>query len=298
MIAGMFVLYAPELAALLERRGDHAKAAEVRDSVKKMIDTIMEHGYDGEWFIRAYDAQGRKVGSKECDDGKIFIESQGFCVMAGIGLEDGKALRALDSVAEHLDSKHGIVLHQPAYKGYSDALGEISSYPPGYKENAGIFCHNNPWIMIGETKVGRGDRAFELYSKIAPAYREDISDVHRMEPYVYSQMIAGKDAVRFGEAKTSWLTGTAAWNYMAITQDILGIKPDYDGLRVDPCIPKGWAGFSVSRRFRGAVYEIEVRNPSGVCRGVKKLTLDGKEIDGNVIPALPGGVHKVEVTLG
>jgi cellobiose phosphorylase len=218
--------------------------------------------------------------------------------MAGIGLDDGKALSALDSVANHLDSKHGIVLHQPAYKGYSDALGEISSYPPGYKENAGIFCHNNPWIMIGETKVGRGDRAFELYSKIAPAYREEISDIHRMEPYVYSQMIAGKDAVRFCEAKNSWLTGTAAWNYMAITQDILGIKPDYDGLRVDPCIPKGWTGYSVSRRFRGAVYEIELRNPDGVCRGVAKLILDGNELEGNVIPALPGGEHKVEVVLG
>ena len=180
--------------------------------------------------------------------------------MAGIGVEEGLAKKALDSVKERLDTEHGIVLHTPAYTQYNLNLGEISSYPPGYKENAGIFCHNNPWIAIAETVIGRGDRAFEVYSKIAPAYIEHLSDIHRTEPYVYSQMIAGRDAVNFGEAKNSWLTGTAAWNYVAITQYILGIRPTYDGLIVDPCIPASWDGFTVTRVFRGITYNIHVQN--------------------------------------
>ncbi len=201
-----------------------------------MEQTVLEHGWDGEWFLRAYDFFGKKIGSSECEDGQILIESQGYCVMAGIGVASGHAKKALDSVRDRLETAHGIVLNQPAYKAYHVELGEISSYPPGYKENAGIFCHNNPWIMIAETVIGRGERAFALWKKIAPAYREEISEVHRLEPYVYAQMIAGKDAVRHGEAKNSWLTGTAAWNFVAISQHILGVKPELDGLRVNPCI--------------------------------------------------------------
>src|SRR5690606_29449377 len=166
---------------------------------------------------------------------------------------------------------------------------EISTYPAGYKENAGIFCHNNPWIMIGETVIGRGDRAFEYYRKIAPAYLEEISDLHRVEPYVYAQMIAGKDAFKPGEAKNSWLTGTAAWNFAAITQYILGVKPDYDGLIVNPCIPKAWKGFNISRRFRGATYNIEVTNPQGVSKGIKSMKVNGKAIEGCVVPAAAAG---------
>ena len=209
-----------------------------------MEKTVLEHGWDGEWFLRAYDFFGKKIGSKECEDGQILIESQGYCVMAGIGVASGHAKKALDSVRDRLETAHGIVLNQPAYKAYHVELGEISSYPPGYKENAGIFCHNNPWVMIAETVIGRGDRAFELYKKIAPAYREEISEVHRLEPYVYAQMIAGKDAVRHGEAKNSWLTGTAAWNFVAISQHILGVRPELEGLRVDPCIGTEVASFT------------------------------------------------------
>ena len=219
--------------------------------------------------------------------------------MAGVGLKDGKAEQALRSVHEKLETEHGIVLLQPAYKEYHLELGEVSSYPGGYKENAGIFCHNNPWIIAAETVVGHGDRAFDLYSRIAPAWREEISELHKMEPYVYSQMIAGKDAAHFGQAKNSWLTGTAAWNFYVISNYILGIKPDWDGLKIDPCIPHGWDGYSVSRRFRECVYEITINNPEHVCRGVRKMTVDGKEIDGNLIPALKdGGTHRVEVWLG
>ena len=298
MIAGMFVLFVPDLTELLERKGEAKKAAETRRSVDAMREAVLAHGYDGDWFLRAYDASGRKVGGKACAEGKIFIESQGFCVMAGIGADDGKAARALASVREHLDTEHGILLQQPAYSRYDPHLGEITSYPPGYKENAAIFCHNNPWIVCAEAVLGNGARAFELYRKIAPAYREPISERHRMEPYVYAQMIAGRDAANFGEAKNSWLTGTAAWNFVAISQYILGIKPDFDGLRIDPRVPPDWESYRVNRRFRGAVYEITVRNPRGVCRGVASVSVDGKEIDGNLLPVFDRGTHTVEVTLG
>ena len=299
LIAGMFVSIGPELVAMLRRKGQDEKANEAQKEIDAMEQAVLEHGWDGKWFLRAYDAMGQKIGSRENEDGQIYIESQGYCVMAGIGLKDGKAEQALDSVRERLETKHGIVLLQPAYKEYHLELGEVSSYPCGYKENAGIFCHNNPWIIAAETVVGHGDRAFDLYSRIAPAWREEISDLHRMEPYVYSQMIAGKDAKNFGQAKNSWLTGTAAWNFYVISQYILGIKPDWDGLKVDPCIPHTWDGYRICRRFRGAEYDIQISNPAHVCRGVKSLTVDGKPVESGLIPAFSDGrKHTVLVTLG
>jgi cellobiose phosphorylase len=219
--------------------------------------------------------------------------------MAGIGLEDGRARKALDSVKERLDTPYGIVLLQPAYREYHMELGEVSSYPPGYKENAGIFCHNNPWVTIAETKLGRGERAFETYAKINPAYREDDSALRRLEPYVYAQMVAGKDAPRFGEAKNSWLTGTAAWTFVSISQYILGIRPVYDGLLIDPCVPSGMKGFTVTRYFRKAVYHITVNNAAGVEKGVKSVTLDDKPLEGAVLPVLGDEqMHKVMVIMG
>jgi cellobiose phosphorylase len=291
-IAGLFVHSAPDYAALAEAAGFQEEARTAREQAKRMAATVLEHGWDGEWFLRAYDFFGKKVGSKECEDGQILIESQGYCVMAGIGVESGHAKRALDSVKARLETNHGIVLNQPAYEEYHLELGEISSYPPGYKENAGIFCHNNPWIMIAETVLGRGERAFELWKKIAPAYREGISEVHRLEPYVYAQMIAGRDAVRHGEAKNSWLTGTAAWNFVAISQHILGVKPELEGLRVAPCIGKQIPRFTVVRRCRGAEYRIRVRS-SGRGKGVR-LLVDGKPVAGTLVPyAPPGAVVEV-----
>ena len=206
----------------------------------------------------------------------------------------------MKSVEERLDTKYGVVLHQPAYTSYQLNLGEISSYPPGYKENAGIFCHNNPWISCAEAVLGHGDRAFEVYRKTCPAYIEDISEIHRTEPYVYSQMVAGKDAPTFGEAKNSWLTGTAAWTFLDVSQYILGIRPDYDGLIIDPCIPDTMDGFTAKRKFRGNTYHITVRNPAHVQKGVTKLIVDGATIDGNMIPAINGTGHDVtvEVTMG
>ncbi len=288
-IAGMFVHIGPEYAKIAEYKGDKAEAERARKEVAKMDKTVLEHGWDGEWFLRAYDFFGKKIGSKDCPEGdsKILIEPQGYCVMAGIGVATGEAKKALDAVKERLDTPYGIVLNNPPYREYHVELGEISSYPPGYKENAGIFCHNNPWIMIAETVIGRGERAFEYYKKIAPAYIEDISEIHRTEPYVYSQMIAGKDAPRQGEAKNSWLTGTAAWNFVAVSQYLLGIRPEWDGLCVKPCIGKEVAEFTVTRKCRGATYVIHVKSSGGT--GKAKLTVDGKAIQGELVPYAKAG---------
>ncbi len=288
-IAGMFVHIGPEYAALCEKKGQADEAKRARAEIQKMEATVLRDGWDGEWFLRAYDFFGKKVGSKECPpgDAQILIEPQGFCVMAGIGVTTGEAKKALDSVKERLDTRYGIVLNNPPYAEYHVELGEISSYPPGYKENAGIFCHNNPWVMIAETVIGRGAQAFEYYKKIAPAYLEDISEIHRTEPYVYSQMIAGKDAVRHGEAKNSWLTGTAAWNFVAISQYLLGVRPEFEGLAVKPCIGTEIPEFTITRICRGATYKIKVKNVRG--NGDVKLTVNGKAITGTLVPYAAAG---------
>ena len=272
------------------------EAEQVDAAVAAMKEAVKRFGWDGEWFLRAYDFFGRKIGSHENDEGQIFIESQGWCSMAGIGREEGMVAKALDSVGRLLDTPHGMVLNHPAFTSYHVEMGEISSYPAGYKENAGIFCHNNPWVIIGETLAGRGDDAYAHYCKISPAYVTD-QMLHKVEPYVYCQMVAGKDAARPGEGKNSWLTGTAAWNWLAITQYILGIRPSYDGLVIEPCIPSRWRSYEVTRRFRGATYHITVRNPHGVCHGVTAITFDGQPLTGTTLPLLPGS-HHVEVILG
>lgn len=299
MIAGLFVIYGRDYIELCRKLGKDDEALRVQKHVDEMVRTIEEHGWDGEWFIRAYDFFGHKIGSNENSEGKIFIESQGMCTMAGIGKEEGLCTKALNAVKERLDCQHGIVLNNPAFTKYYIEYGEISSYPAGYKENAAVFCHNNPWIMIGETVAGNGDRAWEYYRKICPSYLEEISDLHKTEPYVYAQMIAGKDAFKPGEAKNSWLTGTASWNFYAITQYILGIRPDFDGLLIDPCIPTHWKGFNATRKFRGATYQIEVINPDAKSKGVRKVTVDGTSHKTNLIPVFGDGKeHQVKIILG
>ena len=295
-IAGMFVRYGKDYVEICRHRGMAEEAALAEEAIADMEKTVLDAGWDGEWFLRAYDHYKNKIGSKECEDGKIYIEPQGFCVMAEIGLKEGNCLKAMESVEKYLDTKYGIVLLQPPYHRYHVELGEISSYPPGYKENAGIFCHNNPWISIAETVVGRGNRAWQVYTRTCPAYIEDISEIHRTEPYVYSQMIAGKDAPNFGEAKNSWLTGTAAWTFLNASQYILGIRPDYDGLIVDPCIPSFMDGFTAKRDFRGTTYHIEVENPDHVEKGVASVTVDGNAIEGNLIP-VDAGKKEVHVKI-
>ncbi|MCL2628133.1 MAG: glycosyl transferase [Oscillospiraceae bacterium] len=278
-IGGMFVLYGNQFAELCEKTGKSDEAAKARQSVKTMSDAVLKHGWDGEWFVRAYDSNGDRVGSKQCNDGKIFIEPQGMCVMAGIGVETGEAAKALKSTKEHLTFEYGTCLLYPTYKEYHLNLGEVSSYPPGYKENGAVFCHNNPWVSIAETVLGNADEAFEVYRRICPAYLEDISDIHRTEPYVYSQMIAGQEAPTPGEAKNSWLTGTAAWTYANISQYLLGIRPVLGGLSVAPCLPEQFSNVKIKRIFRGAQYDITITRAAE-----KGLWVDGKKIDGNIIP--------------
>jgi cellobiose phosphorylase len=292
-IAGLFVHASHELAAIASRHGHPDDASCFLTAGGRMEEAVKHHGWDGEWFLRAYDSFGNKVGSKECEEGRIFIESNGFCVLAGIGLDDGRAEKALASVREHLATRHGLVVHQPAYTRYYLHLGEISSYPPGYKENAGVFCHVNPWVMIAETRLGHGNNAYDYYLRINPSAREEISEVHRCEPYVYAQMIAGKDAPTHGEAKNSWLTGTAAWNYYAIAQWILGVRPTYDGLEIAPVIPTGWAGFTAKRIFRGVSYKIAIER-KGTGNNVA-LTVDGARIEGNIVKAPADGRKEVSI---
>jgi cellobiose phosphorylase len=299
-IAGLFVLAANEMIELTGNwQIDSTKhlfplsIVDMQTAREKMESVIWAAGWDGDWFRRAYDDFSRVLGSKENDEGRIFIEPQGICVMADLGVEDGRAEKALNSVDKHLATPHGIVLLQPAFSKYYLHLGEISSYPPGYKENASIFCHTNPWIMIAEAKIGRGDKAHDYYSRINPSVREEISEQHRCEPYVYAQTIAGKDAATHGEAKNSWLSGTAAWNYVAITQWILGIRPTYSGLRVAPVVPSAWSGFEAVRSFRGVRYVVQVER-KGAGNEVH-LEVDGKSIEGNIIPIPVGNTKEVRV---
>ena len=298
MIAGLFLHASDLFAGLYDHLGRASDAARIREGNAAIHRAVDEHGWDGQWFRRAYDAFGNPVGSAENKDGKIYIESQGWCIIGGVGIGDGRARQALDSVHEHLYFEHGCVLQQPAYSEYHVELGEVTSYPPGYKENAGVFCHNNPWIQFALMKLGDGDRAFEYYLSICPAANENIIETYRAEPYVYSQMIAGRDAATPGEAKNSWLTGCAAWTFLTVSQGFCGIQPDYNGLRLDPCIPSAWPGFKVTRRFRGATYRIAITNPSGKTNGIARLTVNGRAVEGNLIPqAAPGETVTVEAVL-
>jgi cellobiose phosphorylase len=292
----MFVLYGREYAELLyiSSRGG-AEAQSIRAAADKMEQTILASGWDGGWFLRAYDAFGHKVGSNECDEGKIFIEPQGMCVMAGVGLSGGQAKTALQNVKDKLTYKYGTALLWPCYTRYHVELGEISSYPPGFKENGGVFCHNNPWISIANAVAGNPDEAFAVWRRTSPAYLEEISDIHRTEPYVYSQMVAGPEAPAEyqGEAKNSWLTGTAAWTFVNVSQYLLGIRATLGGLEVKPSLPAQFIKVKVRRIYRGASYDITVRRT-----GSYSLSADGKAISGSVIPFAAGKkTVKVEVTI-
>ena len=297
MIAGLFVVTGRDYVSLCRHLGHNDEADRVQKAVDDMVEAVEKSGWDGKWYLRAYDYFGHKIGSDENEEGKIFIESQGWCTMAAIGKEKGYPEMALDSVKERMECEHGIVLNNPAFTTYHVEMGEISSYPEGYKENAGIFCHNNPWVIIGETVAGRGDDAWRHYTKILPSYVEEkYQTLHKVEPYVNCQMVAGKDAARPGEGKNSWLTGTAAWMWYTVSEFILGIQPDYEGLRIDPCLPSTAKEYTVKRRFRGALYHIHVLNPDGHQKGVKRISLDGKAVSGNLVP-WSEGEHQVEVVM-
>jgi cellobiose phosphorylase len=298
MVGQMFVMMAGLMAELSERVGRAGEAAGYRERAEEMKRRINESCWDGEWYLRAIDDSGAPVGSVKNDEGKIWLESQSWAVLSGVADEE-RAKSCMDAVAEHLATKNGIVLFWPAYSVYHPELGYVSVFPKGLKENAAIFCHTNPWAMIAETMLGRGEAAFRYYKAILPCASNDRADVHWTEPYVYSQMIAGKEHKDFGQAKNSWLTGTASWNFVAASQHILGVRPDFDGLVIDPCIPASWKGFTVRRVFRGAAYLISVKNPNKANRGVSMLVVDGREIMGNTAPVFKdGGEHTVNAVIG
>lgn len=299
MIAGLFLYAAREMVAMYRHLGRPDDADRMQAGYDEMLEVVETQAWDGQWYTRAFDAEGRPVGSHTNDEGKIYIESQGWCVLGGAGADNGRAVQAMESVHEHLHTENGTVLQQPAYSSYHLELGEITSYPPGVKENAGIFCHNNTWIHLNWCLLGDGDRAFECYLSVCPSAKEEQIDTYRLEPYVYAQTIDGKDSPTFGQAKNSWLTGTAAWTFTVISQGILGVKPDYDGLQIDPCIPTDWPSFTATRRFRGSTFNIQVQNPDGVSKGVTRVEVDGQAIDGTSIP-VPTDPREVDVvvTLG
>lgn len=291
-IAGMFVKYGKEYAELCKRYGDKKEADYILEEVKKIEEATIKFGWDGEWFLRAYDAFEHKIGSKECEEGQIFIEPQGFCVMAGIGKELGFGKKALESVDKYLVNDYGVEILHPCYTRYHLELGEISSYPPGYKENGSVFCHNNPWIVCASAEEGLNEFAWKIYKKNCPAYLENVSEIHRTEPYVYSQTIAGRDAQNYGEAKNSFLTGTASWTFVAASQAILGIKPDYDGLLLKPCLPKEIKDVSITRYYRGKKYNISISNSN---TDTKEMIVNGVKVDGDLVPFDDSKEYNVEI---
>ncbi|MBQ1879216.1 MAG: glycosyl transferase [Bacilli bacterium] len=291
-IAGMFVKYSQEYAEICTHIGLNDEAKAILEEKKKIEEATIKYGWDGEYFLRAYDARGNKVGSHENKEGQIYIEPQGFCVMAGIGHELGYGKKALKSAEEKLGCKYGLEILAPCYHEYHVELGEISSYPPGYKENGAVFNHNNPWVVIAHCVEGESKEAFDLYTRNAPAFIEDESEIHYTEPYVYSQMIAGHEAKNYGQAKNSWLSGSATWSLVALQEYLLGIRPDFDGLLVDPHLPEEFKHLHITRVYRGNTYDINIdntaKNPS--------LYIDGKKVDGRRIPYVKG-MGKVSVEL-
>ncbi len=298
MVAEMFVMMAGLMGKLAEVSGRAGEAGGQRQRAEEMKKRINDACWDGAWYLRAMDDAGAPLGSQKSEEGKIWLESQTWAVLSATAdAERGKT--CMDSVAKHLATKNGIVLFWPAFSVYHPEFGYVSVFPRGLKENAAIFCHTNPWAMISETMLGRGERAFDYYKAILPAASNDKADLRWTEPYVYAQMIAGKEHKDFGQAKNSWLTGTASWNFVAVSQYILGVRADFDGLIVDPCIPASWKGFTVRRAFRGATYVISVTNPNGVNKGVVKMRVDGKEMRGNKAPIFRDKAeHRIDVTMG
>ncbi len=298
MIANLYGRALQEMIDLMEFRGDTAVAEQYRADHAHMKQVVNETSWDGEWYKRYFEEDGTPIGSKKNSEGQIYTNAQSWTVFSGFATE-GRAAQALDSVHDKLNTKYGIKLSWPGYNGFDPAKGGVTTYPPGAKENGGIFLHSNPWVMIAETMVGNGDRAFQYYNQINPAAQNDRIDEFECDPYCYPQNILGDEHPQFGLARNHWLSGTSSWTYQAATKHILGIMPQHGGLEINPCIPKAWDGFKVTRKFRGATYHIEVKNPDQVSKGVTTVVVDGLAIEGRVIPSFAdGSEHEVVVTMG
>ena len=287
-----------EMIALGQLLGKKKAVKKFKGYYREMKQTVNDAAWDGDWYIRYFDHSGAPIGSHENEQGQIYTNAQSWAVLSGFATKK-RAVKALDAVFEHLNTQHGIKLSTPGYDGFDPEKGGVTTYPPGAKENGGIFLHANPWVMIAETRLGRGDRAYQYYRQINPASKNDVIETFECEPYVYPQNILGDEHPQFGLARNAWLTGTASWTYQAGIKYILGVRPEYEGLRVDPCIPSNWAEFVVNRRFRGAEYDIHVFNPDGISKGVSSITVDGELLEGTLLPVYEvGSVHTITVTLG
>ncbi|MFX1282997.1 MAG: GH36-type glycosyl hydrolase domain-containing protein [Promethearchaeota archaeon] len=287
-----------DLAALTKEYENEQDSRTFNNLASEIRNHVNEVAWDGEWYIRAFTDVGEPVGSSKCKEGKIFLNTQTWAIISDVATKD-RAYQCLDSVKKHLDTEYGVMLLAPPFTEYYPELGGITTFSPGLKENASIFCHTNPWLIIAECKLGRGGRAYEYYKKIAPPTKNRMGEIHKAEPYVYSQMIAGKNHPKFGLAKNSWLTGTAAWSMKVVMESILGIQPTFHGLKVDPCIPNEWTNFRVIRRFRDATYDIKVENPNHVSKGVKKVNIGKKTLESNQLSILEvGKKHTINIEMG
>lgn len=287
-----------EFIGLLEYLGKDDEAEQWHKAHAEMKSRVEACAWDGNWYVMYFDHDGTPVGSHKNQYGQIHLNGQTWAVLSGFASSE-RACQAMDAVYKHLNTKHGIKLSTPGYNGYDPRYGGVTTYPPGAKENGGIFLHPNPWAMIAETMLGNGDRAYEYYSQINPAAKNEDIDLYEIEPYVYAQNILGDEHPQFGLGRNSWLSGTASWCYQAATQWILGIRAEYEGLRIDPCIPSKWDGFKATRVYRGVKYDITVTNPKHICKGVEKVLVNGKPITGSVIRADEGlSEVNVDVVLG
>lgn len=283
-----------ELAEYLGRKGDAEKYKEIAGRVKNVCNKEL---WDGRWFIRGITRNGKKIGTKEDREGKVHLESNAWAVLSGAADEE-KGRLAMDSVEEYLYTPWGIMLNAPSYTVPDDDIGFVTRVYPGVKENGAVFSHPNPWAWAAECKLGRGDRAMKFYNALCPYWQNDKIEIREAEPYSYCQFIMGKDHSAHGRARHPFMTGSGGWAYFSATRYILGMRPGFGTLEIDPCVPADWSGFSMARKWRGVTYEIEVRNPDGVMKGVKELYLDGKKVERIPLMEKKGTVHQVRVVMG
>lgn len=282
-----------ELAKYLGREEDVKKYTEIAENVKAVCDREL---WDGDWYIRGITKNGKKIGTSEDAEGKVHLESNSWAVLSGAAPYE-KGIKAMDSVHEYLATPYGIMLNAPSYTVPDDDIGFVTRVYPGLKENGAIFSHPNPWAWAAECVLGRGDKAMEYYNSLCPYNQNDMIEIREAEPYSYCQFIMGKDHTAFGRARHPFMTGSGGWSYFSATRYMLGVKPQFDYLLVDPCVPADWKEFSVKREWRGAKYDITVQNPDGVMKGVKKIIVDGAECE-NIPAFAEGSSHQVTVIMG
>ena len=297
-IANLYGKALLEMIDLMQHLGDDQLVKQYTEDHQQMKKVLNDHCWDGEWYLRYFEENGEPIGSKVNKEGQIYTNAQSWSVLSGFATPE-RAAKALESVNKKLNTEFGIKLSFPGYNGFDPTKGGVTTYPPGAKENGGIFLHSNPWVMIAETMSGNGNRAYQYYNQINPASKNDILDRYECEPYCYPQNILGDEHPQFGLARNSWLSGTSSWTYQAATKYIMGILPQHNGLQINPCIPTQWDGFTAVRKFRNATYNVTVKNPKHISKGVTSMKVDGKSIDGNIAPFFDDGkIHTVEVILG